>query len=639
MKLLFNLLLAAFAFLGVHSKLVREEIVLTWDEGAPNGQARDMIKMNGGFPGPKFYWDEGDDIEVLVHNAMPFNASIHWHGLEMHGTPWSDGATGLTQAPIEVGDSYVYRFKAYPAGTYWYHGHIRTITLDGLYGGIFIRPKPETLTPWHLITNDTDDIKGIEQAVANPELVVVSDWSQFKSWDYIEAEKAANLNLFCVDSILINGKGNVYCPGEDYLVNHTMNFIKWAIYPQQVSDKGCLPYVWATQGRHLRVAKPQNVPRGLQKGCIPGEGDHDVIEVDPAVGWASLNFIDAATFKATVFTIADHPMWIYEVDGHYIEPQRVDIVRQYAGERYAVLIKLNNTYRDYTIQVADDGISQVLSGYATLRYKGHQPDGIKRPTALDYGARNVTPITWPDREHLRPYPPLQPATHSDALHVLNTSRWTHAWQHTLSGGGLYNEDENAYRPLLHNRSAPTEQMEKDLIIQTKNGTWVDLVVQVASHPLQKRDAPHVLHKHTTKMWQIGAGMGIWNYSTTEEAMQAQPEAFSLDNPNYRDTFVTGFDGPSWVVMRYHATNPGPWMFHCHVETHFVGGMSVAILDGIDAWPEVPPDRNIPAKGAANISEISPSEDRAVGDTPPDRSGWNAFVDKLVVFLRTWSPQA
>ena len=37
----------------------------------------------------------------------------------MDGTPWSDGVPGLTQTPIEPGDSYVYRFKASPSGTYW----------------------------------------------------------------------------------------------------------------------------------------------------------------------------------------------------------------------------------------------------------------------------------------------------------------------------------------------------------------------------------------------------------------------------------------------------------------------------------------------------------------------------------------
>lgn len=38
-----------------------------------------------------------------------------------------------------MGQSFVYRFKASPAGTHWYHSHSRATVLDGLYGPIFIR--------------------------------------------------------------------------------------------------------------------------------------------------------------------------------------------------------------------------------------------------------------------------------------------------------------------------------------------------------------------------------------------------------------------------------------------------------------------------------------------------------------------
>jgi hypothetical protein len=37
----------------------------------------------------------------------------------MTGTPWSDGMPGLSQTPIEPGRSFIYRFPATPAGTYW----------------------------------------------------------------------------------------------------------------------------------------------------------------------------------------------------------------------------------------------------------------------------------------------------------------------------------------------------------------------------------------------------------------------------------------------------------------------------------------------------------------------------------------
>ncbi|CAI7661432.1 unnamed protein product [Penicillium viridicatum] len=54
-------LLALAGFIS--ATVVKEELTLTWETGAPNGQPREMIRMNGQFPGPTFVWDEDDDVE------------------------------------------------------------------------------------------------------------------------------------------------------------------------------------------------------------------------------------------------------------------------------------------------------------------------------------------------------------------------------------------------------------------------------------------------------------------------------------------------------------------------------------------------------------------------------------------------
>jgi FtsP/CotA-like multicopper oxidase with cupredoxin domain len=142
------------------AKQVQFELNLTWQKGAPNGNVRDMIFMNDQFPGPELRLDQGDDVEVctktglesrfmlnihanqtqvVVNNNMPFNTSIHFHGIEQHGTPWADGVPGLTQKPIQPGHSWTYRWKATQYGTYWYHAHARGEMMDGLYGPIWIQ--------------------------------------------------------------------------------------------------------------------------------------------------------------------------------------------------------------------------------------------------------------------------------------------------------------------------------------------------------------------------------------------------------------------------------------------------------------------------------------------------------------------
>lgn len=57
------------------------DLTLTWEAHAPNGQEREMILVNGQFPGPALELSEGDHVEVNVHNKLPFDTSVHFHGM------------------------------------------------------------------------------------------------------------------------------------------------------------------------------------------------------------------------------------------------------------------------------------------------------------------------------------------------------------------------------------------------------------------------------------------------------------------------------------------------------------------------------------------------------------------------------
>ena len=53
---------------GALARTVKETLRITWKEGAPNGQSRELIHTNGQFPGPALVWDEDDDIEASTTN-------------------------------------------------------------------------------------------------------------------------------------------------------------------------------------------------------------------------------------------------------------------------------------------------------------------------------------------------------------------------------------------------------------------------------------------------------------------------------------------------------------------------------------------------------------------------------------------
>lgn len=64
---------------------------------APDGFEREMILVNGQYPGPTIEANWGDTIEVTVNNQIhgpEEGTAIHFHGFLQHKTPFMDGAPG-----------------------------------------------------------------------------------------------------------------------------------------------------------------------------------------------------------------------------------------------------------------------------------------------------------------------------------------------------------------------------------------------------------------------------------------------------------------------------------------------------------------------------------------------------------------
>jgi iron transport multicopper oxidase len=81
----------------------------------------------------------GDTVVVNVHNSLGNQStSLHFHGMYQQGTNAYDGGVGLSQCPINPGDSYTYSFTAEPAGYFWYHSHDKGQYPDGLRGRMVV---------------------------------------------------------------------------------------------------------------------------------------------------------------------------------------------------------------------------------------------------------------------------------------------------------------------------------------------------------------------------------------------------------------------------------------------------------------------------------------------------------------------
>jgi len=293
--------------------------------------------------------------------------------------------------------------------------------------------------------------------------------------------------------------------------------------------------------------------------CVPSQGPTEIIEVDAADGWVSINIISTASINNLEVSIDEHPMWIYAVDGRHIQPELVDAVNVPNGNRYAALVKLDKPAGDYTIRVATLGLNQLVSGFATLSYKGSKHNNTSSPF-INYAGANVTAdVVFFDETKIVPFPPIAPAPTADATYFLMIDRFGASWKWTLSGKESYGLNLDDEIPLLFDPTS-AEALNPNLTITTKMGQWVDIVVQVA-FPLQP---PHPLHKHSNKAFIIGGGSGAFNWSTVAEAMQEVPQFFNLNNPPLRDGFTTAPTSTevTWTVIRYQVVNPGAFLFHC-----------------------------------------------------------------------------
>ena len=108
-----------------------------------NGREYVMMAYGGMYPGPLIRADRGSKVIVVFTNNIDMPTTVHWHGLRLDNA--FDGIPGLTQDPVETGESFTYELKFPDTGMYWYHPHMREdVQQDlGLYGNMLVDPTEE----------------------------------------------------------------------------------------------------------------------------------------------------------------------------------------------------------------------------------------------------------------------------------------------------------------------------------------------------------------------------------------------------------------------------------------------------------------------------------------------------------------
>ncbi|KAK3995106.1 multicopper oxidase-domain-containing protein [Cladorrhinum sp. PSN332] len=110
---------------------------------APDGVTKQLMTVNGQYPGPTIEANWGDDVHVTVCNNLDVNGTgIHFHGVRQYNSNYADGAASQTECPIAPGDCFTYKWKATQHGSSWYHSHYSLQYSQGILGPIVIHgPK------------------------------------------------------------------------------------------------------------------------------------------------------------------------------------------------------------------------------------------------------------------------------------------------------------------------------------------------------------------------------------------------------------------------------------------------------------------------------------------------------------------
>ena len=511
------------------SAIRKYEWVVQYKKHNPDGVFRPVIAIGDGtqfhFPGPLLRIPKGEWVQVIVHNEIQTESiSVHWHGLHQFNTPWMDGVQQVTQFPILPTKSFNYTFKAEKVGTHWYHSHTGGQYTDGLLGPLIV-----------------DDPNDPYQHITEEHILMLSEWyhqSVIDTFDIFTPYAASNA-YYNPDppfvSGLVNGKGQFDC---------------------KINNLG-----------------PQQCWRNSSLARFPVIA-HETYR---------LRIIAAASQFTYLFSIDNHNLTIIVIDGIYVEPYTVQRIYIDIGQRYDVLVKMDQTVGNYWIR--------------TRVEKGGQDNGMFNAVLQYEGASDTddpTSVYVPPEIVLKDSSPLIPTANNrfgDPLLTLKPPQFTVRKEFEIECNDPIVDrcwiNHRQYRlprhPTLlnmYNKIVHSPYDNQTHIVEVNYGDRVMMIIN------NRVGISHPLHLHGHDFYILGIGPDSPNddfisYNASEDEVR-----LNLENPPIRDSVT--LPARSWLVIGFLANNPGSWLFHCHIAFDMEAGMGFVLNVRNGAIPPPPP---------------------------------------------------
>ncbi|KDR65780.1 hypothetical protein GALMADRAFT_148428 [Galerina marginata CBS 339.88] len=327
-----------------------------------------------------------------------------------------------------------------------------------------------------------------------------------------------------------------------------------------------------------------------------------------------MRIVSIACDSSYTFSIDRHNLTVIEADGESVVPVRgIDTLEIFPGQRYSVVLVANQPVDNYWIRSLppveeSDPLGTYERGLnsAILRYKG---------------AKYLEPNTTPTQNNF---------LLETQLHALTDPRAP--GKPIMDGGDVnlhFNLSYDKEKELFAINGTSFKPPKVPVLLQILTGTPPEQLLPKGSIyklPRNKSisisvlpgvfDGPHPFHLH-------GHSFSV--------VRSANSSTYNYYNPVRRDTVSLGYPSPeaqanpildpdpypekgSNVTIRFRTDNPGPWIFHCHIDWHLEIGMAIVFVEDRKDIPDVvrPPEQwqylcpifdNLPAN-MTSISTVS-----------------------------------
>ncbi|MCQ4619996.1 multicopper oxidase family protein [Corynebacterium sp. CCUG 71335] len=248
----------------------------------------------------------GDVLQVDITNELPESTSIHWHGIALHNA--ADGVPGMTQPPIEPGQSFSYVFETPHGGTYFYHSHSGLQLDRGLHAPLIVRDPDDAEdqdVEWTIVLDDWLD--GIDGSSPEDQLTMLTG---------MDMGGHGNMDMGGHGGMDMGGHGGMDMGGEGGMMAHGTPDLALG------GDAGDVMY-----------------PHYLINGRIPRA--HRTFNARPG-DKARLRFINAGADTIFKVALGGHRMTVTHTDGFPVQPWETESIYLSMGERVDVEVILGD---------------------------------------------------------------------------------------------------------------------------------------------------------------------------------------------------------------------------------------------------------------------------------------------------------